>query len=214
MTPAAFVDRYLATAQQVVAGTGLDETTLLAQWALETAWGSVFAGTNNLGNIRCSPTTFCNYPTLAVFAQAAVQTFHNGLYAGVLATAGKSIETQIAALGNSPWDAGHYGNPPGSALIPFAQEIDMYSEIDRAFDRDIAARIAALLSNARSYTTHDGTVVSVPVTLADILAAAKTRVDLSPVLAAIADLKAHPAAIADPSVLAIVTRIENALKAA
>jgi hypothetical protein len=38
--------------------------------------------------------------------------------------------------------------------------------------------------------------------------------DLSPVLAAIADLKAHPAAIADPAVLAIVTRIETALRSA
>jgi|ERR1700687_5312220 len=214
MTPAGFEATYLATAQQVKAGTGLDETTLLAQWALETAWGSVFAGNNNLGNIRCSPTTFCDYAGLGAFAQAAVQVFHNGRYAAVLATAGKSIETQIAALGASPWDAGHYGNPPGSALIPFAQEIDMYSEIDRAFDRDADARIAALLSNARSFTAHDGSVVPIQVTLADILAAAKTAIDLAPVLAAIADLKAHPAAIADPSVLAIVTRIENALKAA
>lgn len=38
--------------------------------------------------------------------------------------------------------------------------------------------------------------------------------DLAPVLAAIADLKAHPAAIADPAVLAIVTRIETALRSA
>lgn len=39
-------------------------------------------------------------------------------------------------------------------------------------------------------------------------------VDLSPVLTAIADLKAHPAVVADPAVLAIVTRIESGLKAA
>ncbi len=38
-------------------------------------------------------------------------------------------------------------------------------------------------------------------------------VDLTPVLNAIADLKAHPAVVADPSVLAIVTKIENAMKA-
>jgi hypothetical protein len=132
MQPQDFVATYLTTAELVKAGTGLDEDTLLAQWALETAWGSVFAGANNLGNIRCSPTSFCSYTSLGVFAQAAIQVFHNGLYAGVLATAGQSIEVQIAALGASPWDAGHYGNPPGSALIPFAKEIDMFNDTDRA----------------------------------------------------------------------------------
>lgn len=132
MTPQQFHDAYLATAVKVSAGTGLDVTTLLAQWALETGWATSWAGYPcNLGNIRCSPTSFCQYATLDDFAANCIATFFNGYYGAVLATAGQSIETQITALGVSPWDAGHYGNPPGSALIPYAQELDMFSDQDR-----------------------------------------------------------------------------------
>jgi hypothetical protein len=63
MTPAEFAAKYNSTAHAVGRGTGIDNVVLLAQWANETAWGTVVVG-NNLGNIRCSPTTFCRYATL------------------------------------------------------------------------------------------------------------------------------------------------------
>jgi hypothetical protein len=45
-------------------GTGIDSDVLLAQWGVETIWGSAINKANNLANTRCSPTTFCQYATL------------------------------------------------------------------------------------------------------------------------------------------------------
>lgn len=206
MTPQGFVAAFLPTAQQVKSGTGLDEDTLLAQWALETAWGSVFAGKNNLGNIRCSPTTFCDYASVADFARAAIDTFHNGLYEAVLATAGKSIETQIAALGASPWDAGHYGNPAGSALIPYAKEIDMFNDLDRAYLTGIGERVAYLVGQH-----GQSTVSPVKPSMADLEADIKAikPTDLNSVLGAVAAVKTEL-----DSVAAMLAKIEAALKSA
>ena len=158
MTPRQFVDAYLPTARTVAAGTRLDEVLFLAQWAHET--GRLFnpepgwAGApNNLANIRDKPGSFAHYSSLAEFANAEIWTLHNSrpnlslpvsttnnYYWPVLATAGKPIETQIAALGASPWDAGHYGNPPGSALIPYAKEFAMSDFTDR--DREVLNSVA------------------------------------------------------------------------
>src|SRR2546423_14520360 len=106
MTPAEFAATYNPTAHAVGDGTGIDNVGLLAQWANETAWGTVVVG-NNLGNIRCSPTTFCRYATLDDFAAACIATFHNGSYNSVLAA--KTAEAQLAALVASPWSSSHYG---------------------------------------------------------------------------------------------------------
>ena len=106
MTPAQFADAYRATARTVSEGTGIDDVVLLAQWANETAWGTVVVG-NNLGNIRCSPTTFCRYATLDDFATDCIATFDNGFYNAVLAA--KTPEDQLAAIVASPWSSGHYG---------------------------------------------------------------------------------------------------------
>lgn len=106
MTPQQFADAYLHTAQLVTAGTGINAYVLLAQWANETDWGNVVVG-NNLGNIRCSPTTFCQFATLEDFAQTCIATFHNGYYAAVLAAV--TPAEQLAAIVASPWDAHHYG---------------------------------------------------------------------------------------------------------
>lgn len=115
MTPEQFAAAYRSTANLVSAGTGIDPVALLSQWANETAWGTVVVG-NNLGNIRCSPTTFCKYATLQDFAQACIATFHNGNYNAVLA-AGNAV-SQLAAIVASPWSSGHYG---GSLMAYYAQ---------------------------------------------------------------------------------------------
>lgn len=111
MTPGAssFVANFGSVADQVAAGTGLSRWALLVQWANETSLGTQIFNRNNLGNIRCSPTTFCQYATLNDFANAAIATWHNGSYTAALATSGQTVHNQLLAIGASPWDAGHYG---------------------------------------------------------------------------------------------------------
>lgn len=106
MTPKAFTESYLLTAQHVSAGTGIDPYVLLAQWACETGWGEFVYG-YNLGNIRDKPGSFARYLSLSDFARACIDTWHNGYYPNVLAAQG--AEAQLAAICASPWDAGHYG---------------------------------------------------------------------------------------------------------
>jgi hypothetical protein len=106
---------YRPTADAVSRGTGIDAIVLLAQWANETAWGTVVVG-NNLGNIRCSPSSFCRYATLGDFALACIATWHNGFYAAVLAAQGPAA--QLAAIVASPWSSGHYGGSLQSFYIP------------------------------------------------------------------------------------------------
>src|SRR5216683_5214178 len=119
MTPADFSATYVTTARAVSDGTGIDSAVLLAQWANETAFGTVVVG-NNLGNIRCSPTTFCTYATLDDFATACIATFHNGFYDAVLAAT--TPAAQLAALVASPWSGGHYGG----TLQPFYDPVEVY----------------------------------------------------------------------------------------
>src|SRR2546430_153736 len=119
MTPGDFAARYRPTAQQVGSGTGLDDVVLLAQWANETAWGTVVHG-NNLGNIRCSPTSFCRYASLDDFATACIATFHNGFYGPVLAA--RDAQAQLAAIVASPWSGQHYGG----TLRPFYDPLEAF----------------------------------------------------------------------------------------
>ena len=123
MTPTEFAATFLQEANDVSRGTGIDIGALLAQWGVETAWGGQIFNQNNLANIRCSPTTFCQYATLDVFVTACIATWHNGNYNAVLATAGQPVTNQLIAIGQSPWSADHYGNPPGSHLLTAFSQI-------------------------------------------------------------------------------------------
>lgn len=129
MTPPEFEATYLAYAETVSKGTGIDPYVLLAQYAVETAWGAVVVG-NNLGNIRCSPTSFCQYATLADFCASAIQLWHSTAYINSSypngfdpfrnqAAAAVLGSEACAAIGRSPWDSGHYDNGagPGSSLV-------------------------------------------------------------------------------------------------
>jgi hypothetical protein len=118
VTPAEFHSAYRGCADEVSAGTGIDPIALLAQWANETAWGQAVFG-NNLGNIRCSPSTFCRYPTLDDFALAAIAVFHNGLYEPVLAA--DNAISQLEAIVASPWDSGHYGGSLDAYYTPLEE---------------------------------------------------------------------------------------------
>jgi hypothetical protein len=129
MTPQAqnFSDRFGNCADEVAAGTGLNRWALLVQWAVETGTGSQVFG-NNLGNIRCSSTSFCQYASLDDFAQHAISVWHSPWPPPIepwrAAAAGQPMQTQLVAFGESPWDAGHYNNGggPGSSLIAVWQQ--------------------------------------------------------------------------------------------
>lgn len=93
----------------MTAGTGISRWALLVQWANETALCTQISNRNNLGNIRCSPTTFCQYATLDDFARDTIATWHNCFYGGVLAAAGQPVRDQLLSIGALPWDGGRYG---------------------------------------------------------------------------------------------------------
>ena len=149
MTPAQFAAAYNDTARAVGSGTGLDNVVLLAQWANETAWGTVVRG-NNLGNIRCSPTTFCRYASLADFATACIATFHNGFYNAVLAAT--TAEAQLAAIVASPWSSGHYGGN----LHPYYDPLEAY-EMTPAQDAALTEALNGVrdLNGALFYEAND-----------------------------------------------------------
>jgi hypothetical protein len=187
MTPAEFAATYNPTAHAVGRGTGIDNVVLLAQWANETAWGTVVVG-NNLGNIRCSPTTFCRYATLDDFVTACIATFHNGYYNSVLAAT--TAEAQLAALVASPWDSGHYGG----TLHPFYDPLEAY-EMTPAESNTLMQVYYLLTSGIDTYPGSPGTRPIITKAETDgILAAIKAippggTADLQPVLTAIAQVQ-------------------------
>jgi len=154
MTPAQFAGAYNPTARAVGGGTGIDNVVLLAQWANETAWGTVVVG-NNLGNIRCSPTSFCRYASLSEFAAACIDTFHNGYYNPVLAAT--TAEAQLAALVASPWSSSHYGGSLQSFYVPL-EAYEMTPEQDAALSstRDYVYRVFNLLLHGKDVVSFPG----------------------------------------------------------
>jgi hypothetical protein len=151
----AFADSYGQYADAVSAGTGIDRTALLIQWAVETNYGQQINNANNLGNIRCGPDSFCQYASPSQFVGAAIFVWHNGFYPDVLAAAGMSLDVQLLAIGSSPWDAGHYdnGGGPGSSLLAIKSEFIIGGDNDLTPEQDqtlhaiqtIAGRIETLL---------------------------------------------------------------------
>ena len=135
------------------AGTGIDSTVLLAQWSNETAWGTVVVG-NNLANIRCSPTTFCRYATLADFASSCIAVWHddswNNGYAAV-----RNAPTplaQLAAVVASRWSGGHYGGSLEAFYLPLEELMNIFEK--RAWV--LLAYIAAFDRTPESASVRDG----------------------------------------------------------
>lgn len=219
MTPQQFHDAYRSTAAQVSQGTGIDPIVLLAQWANETAWGTAWSGAPyNLGNIRNGPGgSIITYPTLGDFAAACIATWHNGYYQAVLSAT--TAAAQLAAICASPWSSGHYGGDLSSFFNPLeAFEMD---PLEHAWTGNTSERLRCFLTGQHSFpeVQADGGVIQVPITAQDLMNAIKAipaaggSIDLTPVLAAIADLKAHPTVASDPVVLGKLTAIEANLNA-
>jgi hypothetical protein len=149
---------------------------------------------NNLGNIRCSPTTFCRYASLDDFAAACIATFHNGFYGAVLAAT--TPKAQLAAIVASPWSSGHYGG----SLDAYYQPLEVY-EMTPAETNTLNQIYYLLTSGIDSYPGYTGTRPIITKAETDsILAAVKAipgsgTVDLKPVVDAIAQVQTALAAL-------------------
>lgn len=135
MTPAAFAATYGPLADEAARQLGhLSRWTILAQWAVETGWGtsSLCVHDHNLAGIRWyghvgsfqvggirgeQGTGFAGYGTLGAFIADYVRTMNLPAYSAVRAAVG--AEAGCRALGLSPWDAGHYrsGGVVGGSLL-------------------------------------------------------------------------------------------------
>jgi hypothetical protein len=131
----AFVEEFLPLAGEAERLTARADGRMLAasaitQWALETGWGTSALCRNghNLAGIRGAHgfATFASFQQFVVrYAQVLLDTRDadgRALYAQVLQAADQGVEAQLEALGRSPWDAGHYGDPPGAHLIALYRE--------------------------------------------------------------------------------------------
>jgi hypothetical protein len=212
MTPGDFAAAFGPTARLVSAGTGIDPVVLLAQWANETAWGTAVVG-NNLGNIRCSPTSFCRYVSLEDFAAACVATFHNGFYDAVLAA--PTADAQLAAIVASPWSSGHYGGSLQSFYVPL--EVFEMTPEEHQWLQSLHSNYLSRNKPIPTDLPGGETVLDWFTDWYELLLRIKAQgpVDHAAILAAIADLKAHPSFDPnDATILAIVQRIEGALRTA
>jgi len=132
LTPTEFVAKYDSYAQALADYFGLSKNLFLAQFAVETGWGSSYqaevdlnlAGINYNG-IACTQGEggFAKYATLDNFVTGYKNVLSLNYYSAVRGSKGKPFDTQAIALGNSPWAASHYdnGNGPGSILIEVAK---------------------------------------------------------------------------------------------
>jgi flagellum-specific peptidoglycan hydrolase FlgJ len=99
---------------------------ILAQWALETGWGTskLFVDGHNVAGVK-NGGAFRVYPTLAAGVQDYAMVFLRfEWYSPVLEAGAEGPEAQARALAASPWDAGHYGDPPGADLLPVLAEVE------------------------------------------------------------------------------------------
>jgi len=134
MTPTAFVRTYGTLADEAAKLTSVSRWTILAQWAVETGWGTsaLCIHDRNLAGIRWygragtfqiggTPgkvgTGFAGYSTLGAFVADYAHTLNLPAYAKVRAAVG--VDAECRALGASPWDAGHYlsGGVVGGSLL-------------------------------------------------------------------------------------------------
>lgn len=161
---------------------GLDENVILAQFAIETGWGTspLCLDHNNLAGIShyngwANAGGFCSFPNLNDFAVAYGQVMNNGYYSEVLAAAksGASADAQAEALGNSPWAASHYelNGQKGGSLIAILGEFG--SSPAQTPTPSPAPATTSTVDGRRAYTVQSGDNLSViaqrfNLTLADV----------------------------------------------
>jgi Mannosyl-glycoprotein endo-beta-N-acetylglucosaminidase len=120
VTEAAFVAAMEDHAHDAGVASGVLPSVILAQWGIETAWGSSLAWTlqHNPAGIGWNGHAYTTYPTIAAGIAGWVSTIFQPDYDAVRAAKGR--QAQAIALGRSPWAGSHYIAPPGgpgSALL-------------------------------------------------------------------------------------------------
>jgi hypothetical protein len=116
-------DNILSLAKKCKNETGIPVSVILAQWILETGAfkSNLFRYCYNLAGIKyhqayTNSNGFTCYPSLEAAADDWIRTIRLGYYDNVRRTASQTnvVEDIIKALGESPWDAGHYNNGQGA----------------------------------------------------------------------------------------------------
>lgn len=125
MTPSQFFAAAAPFAKWAHMDTGVLEGVVLAQWADENGFVWPPPGNNpgNVGNTLHGG--MVNYANITQGVAAYIQTMQLGYYKAVRAA--QTWQAQAVALGESPWAAGHYGSPPGSALVDIIEQYGLTS---------------------------------------------------------------------------------------
>ena len=155
MTPEEFKATYASLVERLAEITGLDKNLFLAQFAADSGWGnSQLAQVNNFAKIKYDGGwygstlvfgEYAAYPNEDQFEQDYLRILGAPFYENLKASAGQPLAAQISALGESPWDAGHYGDPPGSALLAFVGQ-----------DVQESVTLSVPTGEFRWYTVKDG----------------------------------------------------------
>ena len=149
----AFVAWALPVAVEASRRTGVRWQLAVAQWALETGYGTspLYLRHRNLAGIKRSRlpelrrlpvapgTSFRSYATLTEAVDDWCRVMLLPAYDAVRAAS--TLDAQAAALGASPWDAGHYtGRPsgtPGAALLPHLTVVERATRPTMTMPADI-----------------------------------------------------------------------------
>ncbi len=140
-TPATFVATMLPYARRANQTLGWPVSMILAQWGVEHGWTLPDFDRWNEGNVKAfnSPTGVCyGAPVVRGFCSPAtpgagvaiyIHSAQLHYYTGIAVAARQGGPNAAArALGNSPWDAGHYtsDNSPGDSLLSAMQAFNLY----------------------------------------------------------------------------------------
>jgi LysM repeat protein len=139
---AAFVQYVLPYARRAHADTGWPVSMILAQWGLEQGWETPRFTGYNWGNCGAvpdeptvpgtsapgSPSAFAYAPGPEDGLRIYLHVAHLSYYTAIAPAAQNGPDAAARALGNSPWDAGHYTDhgDPGSSLIAIMQDFNLY----------------------------------------------------------------------------------------
>lgn len=116
--PTAFADDVAADARIASARTGVPVSVIIAQWGIETGWGTstLWRQSHNYAGIG-GPGGFRSYPDRAAGLADWIKVISGRLYDKVRAHPGDPTAAAVA-LAESPWDAGHYkGGGAGNTLL-------------------------------------------------------------------------------------------------
>lgn len=137
-----FVNYALPYARQAHNATGWPTSMILAQWGLEQGWRIPGYTGFNWGNVAAlpgeptvngiavpgSPAAFAYAKTPDLGLSYYIRVAHLSFYNGVGQAAQYGPDAAARALGQSPWDAGHYTatGSPGSSLLSLMRVYNLY----------------------------------------------------------------------------------------